>query len=239
MMKKLSIVLCCVLFSVQAMAEIKVYNPSRMPQDALFVGNDTNGQRLYACLAQFRGSVQPGKTWQGYDKCNIAYAGREYPVREYRLVTGRFNWSNFTSRSNAPMGRDTDGKGLYLCKALYKNSWQPGKTWRGYHKCNISYAGKEIMVSNYKVLREPSTMGIHHGRSAHSQHGKHSERHRRQECLTDNFGRKQCGYHCVKTPFQVKCASRPGQNCIANVFNQIQCGYGCQVDRFNKIHCDQ
>nr|HAT8715086.1 DUF3421 domain-containing protein [Legionella jordanis] len=53
---------------------------------ALTVGRDTNGNPLFVCQAYFRGSQQPGKTWPGYNHCNISYAGQEIITDNYRIL---------------------------------------------------------------------------------------------------------------------------------------------------------
>lgn len=202
---------------------------SRMAKSA---GYDTDGKQLFVCRARFKGSLQPGKTWRGYGKCNIAYGGKEYIRSRFQVLLGHSTWRPVSSRYTFKAGRDTDGKTLYICRAPYRNSLQLGKTWQGYNKCNVSYGGKELLLSRYTVLAHQKSVTprviIEDNRRIH----------RRRQCVSDNFGKQSCGYNCVKTPFKVACARTPRENCVSNAFYDVRCGHHCRVDTFNKIHCD-
>lgn len=124
---------------------------------ALKIGIDTNGKPLYLCIARMFNSTQPGKTWEGYGRCNVAYGGKEYIVTDFQLPSGKFFRNAFwqtSDRDGIVLGHDTNGRPLYVCQTLFKGSMQPGKTWPGYNRCNISYAGVEITMDNYKVLSQ-------------------------------------------------------------------------------------
>lgn len=122
---------------------------------ALRVGVDTNGKPLFLCVARIFNSMQPGKTWPGYGKCNVAYGGREYIVNNFEIPTSdafrNAFWQDNTYGA-IRVGRDTNGTPLFLCQTLFKGSKQPGKTWPNYGHCNISYAGQEIITDHYRVL---------------------------------------------------------------------------------------
>ncbi|STX50244.1 Protein of uncharacterised function (DUF3421) [Legionella busanensis] len=124
-------------------------------EQAIRVGTDTDGKALYLCIANLFNSVQPGKTWVGYGRCNIAYGGKEYIVNDFKVpprnLFNNTSWQKDT-RSPVRIGRDTNGKPLFLCQALYRGSKQPGKTWPGYNRCNISYAGQEVVLNIFQVL---------------------------------------------------------------------------------------
>jgi DM9 repeat len=230
-----------------------------IPQNAFDVGPDTDGKILYACRAYFKGSVQPGKTWRGYDKCNIAYGGKEYIIKRFELMlespSVNSDWQKNLDRAPVVIGQDTNGKALYLCKSRYLGSIQPGKTWQGYNHCNISYGGREIVQNNYKVLVSGKN---HHSRNNHRAGyqcivnfgkklcGYHCTKSGTnaacasspaQHCIADNFGNIQCGYNCVKSPFKVACAQKRTQNCVVNTFNEVRCGHNCRIDQFNRIQC--
>jgi len=42
---------------------------------------------LYLCQSNFKGSIQPGKTWAGYNHCNISYAGQEIITDYYHVLS--------------------------------------------------------------------------------------------------------------------------------------------------------
>ncbi|KTD79394.1 DUF3421 domain-containing protein [Legionella waltersii] len=126
---------------------------------ALRTGTDTNGRPLYLCRAKLFNSIQPGKTWPGYGRCNVPYGGKEYIVSEFTLPTqqeiGHINWEPANAQPLV-IGRDTNGNPLFVCQANFNGSIQPGKTWPGYYHCNISYGGREVITDNYRVLSAQS-----------------------------------------------------------------------------------
>ena len=232
-----------------------------IPKNAYAIGHDTNGKVLFACRAHYKGSLQPGKTWHGYDNCNIGYGGKEYAIKHFEIMTQKpglkTHWEPKGASQALTVGKDTDGKALYFCKTRFANSIQPGKTWSGYNHCNISYAGKEILQSQYRVLvvnkqhrahrRHPKNLGYrcieHFGNSVCGYNCIKTLNHTAcasspaEHCLADNFGNIQCGFNCVKSPFKVACAPDRSQNCVVNTFNEIRCGRNCRIDQFNRIHC--
>lgn len=122
---------------------------------AVRTGIDTNGTILYLCQAKLFNSVQPGKTWTGYNRCNVPYGGKEYVVEQFTIPNqkglGQFNWEH-DARGAIQVGKDTNGNSLFVCQANFHGSIQPGKTWPGYNHCNISYAGREIITDNFRVM---------------------------------------------------------------------------------------
>ncbi|CAM2833971.1 DUF3421 domain-containing protein [Legionella worsleiensis] len=130
---------------------------------ALRTGTDTNGTVLYLCIAKLFDSIQPGKTWAGYNRCNVPYGGKEYIVEQFSIPEqhsfGSFSWERHQLNA-IPIGRDTDDKPLYVCHTVFNGSIQPGKTWPGYNHCNISYAGREIITDFFRVLSRPQEIII-------------------------------------------------------------------------------
>lgn len=55
------------------------------------------------------------------------------------------------------------------------------------------------------------------------------------ECIRA-FGRKICGYHCIKTSMSAACAAHPAQACIANVWGQVACGWRC-MRHYGNVYC--
>ncbi|PJE18164.1 DUF3421 domain-containing protein [Legionella sp.] len=123
--------------------------------DAFQTGIDTNGKPLYLCIGKLLNSDQPGKTWEGYGRCNVAYGGKEFVVDRFEVPSrARFKGAYWQAnpRTAIRVGTDTNGKPLFLCQAYFRGSRQPGKTWPGYNRCNISYGGREIIIDSYLVL---------------------------------------------------------------------------------------
>lgn len=186
----------------------------------------STGHTLYLCRARYQNSWQIGKTWLAYFHCNISMAGREIVTSHYQVFYGQPHgrWQHFSGYvpGNAmPLGRDTNGNTLFLCHGYYKGNLEPGKTWSGYNHCNIPYAGREVLLSDYAIFISDQRHHRHHyfpGR--HHQHAK-------RECVSNAFGNHACGYHCVQTLAGMQCASSPDQECVADAFGHIACGYNC------------
>lgn len=160
-MKKSLLLLVIIFFSVSVYAQSSRYHPfgptpPRWYGHGFIVGEEP-GHQFYLCKASVEGGMQPGKTWAGYDKCNVPYAGKELLVERFKKVKHRprGHWRPYSGRlpDNAMrVGHEADGRALYLCQAYYHASWQPGKTWQGYNGCNIPYGGKELVIRpNYKI----------------------------------------------------------------------------------------
>ncbi|WED42649.1 DUF3421 domain-containing protein [Legionella cardiaca] len=214
--------------------------------NAFQVGLDTDGKPLFLCLARLANSTQPGKTWPGYNHCNVPYGGKEYILDQFEVPTQDIFRRNYWSDRGGlavTVGRDTNGNPLFLCQAYFRGSKQPGKTWPGYNHCNISYGGQEIITDNYRILAEYERNGRHHGHQGqpinepfhNSQYHGHPGQGN-QQCLQGPFGNSACGYNCVKSINNVACASTPDQQCVSDNFGHIACGYGC-VKTPLKIAC--
>ncbi|RUR16224.1 DUF3421 domain-containing protein [Legionella sp. km535] len=146
--------------SVFAYPNVHHHNSSSLTT-ALRTGIDTNGNVLYLCQAKLFGSIQPGKTWAGYGRCNVPYGGKEYIVDQFTIPNqrsfGQFNWER-DQRGALQIGKDTNGNPLFVCQVNFNGSIQPGKTWPGYNHCNISYAGREVITDNFRVLSRPQEL---------------------------------------------------------------------------------
>lgn len=142
-----------------------IHQHQRSPlTNALRTGTDTNGNILFLCQAKLFNSIQPGKTWAGYGRCNVPYGGKEYVVDQFTIPNqrefGHYNWER-TIRGAMQIGRDTNGNPLFVCQSNFRGSIQPGKTWPGYKHCNISYAGREIITDNYRILSAEQEIIVH------------------------------------------------------------------------------
>ena len=127
--------------------------------NGLRIGTETNGTILYLCRGKLFNSIQPGKTWAGYNRCNVPYGGKEYVLDQFTIPSqrefGHFTWE-VNTRGAIKIGRDTNGNPLFLCQSNFHGGIQPGKTWPGYHHCNISFAGREIITDHYRTLTNRS-----------------------------------------------------------------------------------
>lgn len=145
-------------------------NPSLLT-NGLRIGRDTNGAILYLCRVKLFNSIQPGKTWAGYNRCNVPYGGKEYVMDHFTIPNqrefGHFNWGQ-NVRGAVRVGTDTNGNPLFLCQSNFHGGIQPGKTWPGYNHCNITFAGREIITDDYRILTNRSEIIVHYQSSLHS-----------------------------------------------------------------------
>ncbi len=149
------------------------YHPSTLTT-ALRIGNKANGTSYFLCRAMLFNGIHSGKTWVDYNRCIIPYNGKEYVVGEFtipnQLEFGHFTWTRYTKQNSNTLstkpflnavafggkpiiiGRDVQGKALYLCQSFFRGGVEPGKTWEGYNHCNITFAGHEIISDDYRIL---------------------------------------------------------------------------------------
>jgi hypothetical protein len=128
-----------------------------VPPDAIRAGQDDDGTDLYVCNAFFGGGQQPGKLRSSFRGCDISWGGEEHIVSTYQVLVPE--WSGypplreFRDAFDFPAGKDINGAPLYVCRASYLGSVQPGKTQQGWSTCNFGYGGKEIMdPPTYNIL---------------------------------------------------------------------------------------
>ena len=50
-------------------------------------GGKEGNKTLYVCNANYNNGVHSGKTWDGYNACNIGWGGREIPVKNFNYLT--------------------------------------------------------------------------------------------------------------------------------------------------------
>lgn len=71
---------------------------------------------------------------------------------------------------------------------------------------------------------------------------KHQRRPRRgkseRKCIFTPTAQQICGYDCVKSITQAKCATRPDQNCVVGHFDEVACGFHCIAGN-DKVYCAQ
>lgn len=155
-MIRYSVSIFIMIVTITAWASPNVHQHQDSPlRNALITGTDTDGKILYLCQGKLFNSIQPGKTWAGYGRCNVPYGGKEYVLNHFSIPNkaqlGHINWEN-NHQSAIVMGKDTNNNPLFVCQTNFNGSAQPGKTWPGYNHCNISYAGREIIMDNYRIL---------------------------------------------------------------------------------------
>jgi hypothetical protein len=68
----------------QKCPQIKFVNKNGLTKNMIKVkGGSENNKALYVCSARFANGSHPGKTWDGYNNCNIGYGRRERAVSDF------------------------------------------------------------------------------------------------------------------------------------------------------------
>jgi len=228
-----------------------------IPTHTFVAGHENDGTPLYLCRAHYLNSIQIGKTWSGYDKCDISYAGREIPLSDYEIniQDSQGEWQpgpgDDIPVGGFRVGTDTNGNPLFLCRTPFNGGMQPGKTWAGYDKCNFSYGGEELFQRNFEIYVKGNSNSQVNRECVNSSEGRicgyscasafgHARCALRpgEECKADAYGEIICGFHCASAFGHVQCGDRPGQNCVADHFGNIKCGYNCHQSEFGEVICD-
>ena len=155
-----SLLACCVitvLLSMSAHADWISGEGGRTPPKAVVAGNNSTGQPLYVCRAQYEGGLHPGKLAGTSPNCNVSHDGREYSISDYEVLVGDgYNWVTVYSGEipfdALPGGKDQQGDILYICRGDVNSKWQPGKMSRALDGCSIPHEGKELKAPWYEVL---------------------------------------------------------------------------------------
>ncbi len=100
---------------------------------------------------------------------------------------------------------------------------------RNQHNMSTNYAS--ICDSNNDAINTAYREGYQSVNSNNQNNGISSG----PQCI-NNFGDKICGYNCVKSINNVRCASTSDQQCLADNFGNIACGYGC-IKSINEVKC--
>lgn len=64
-------------FTIPDKKEFGLYTWSNNNEHVIKVGSAADGKPLYICQSNFNGRLLVGKTWPGYNHCNVVYKGRE------------------------------------------------------------------------------------------------------------------------------------------------------------------
>ncbi len=99
-----------------------------------------------------------------------------------------------------------------------------------------NYAATTSCSGDAAALNQAYTQGYQFGlRSTGGRGGP--ARPRGYECK-NSFGKEICGYHCVESGTNVRCAATPEQQCMAGGFGKIACGYSCAKSQ-TTVKCAQ
>jgi len=136
------------------------------PSGAIQGGYESGGTPLDLCSAYFQGGLYPGKVVAD-GTCNIGWHHQEIAIAPSTKSFSGFSW--LVNPENEPLvwvsisqgqsfppttvnsGYEADGTPLFVCRANYNGTMQPGKVIaKG--TCNFGWNHQEIAVPNYQVL---------------------------------------------------------------------------------------
>lgn len=164
-------------------------------------GTDTNGEALYICKTRYNNSVQIGKTWAGYSKCNIAYGGKEVLLPHYAVLKeeGRRNYHHYEHHTHYTKHKRKRGEGYQCIRNFTTEICGYNCMNSGNNAACAPKRGMQCMADNFNNIQ----CGYH--------------------CIASPF-KVACSQHrndtCVKNVFnEVRC----GKNCRIDNFNHIQC----------------
>jgi hypothetical protein len=132
-----------------------------IPKGSLAVGKAANGEELYACRARLaNGSEQPGRIRPPMLGCAVTFGGLEWSIGAYQVLRDdgpkAIKWvaGNSVPKGAYAVGREADGKDLYLCRTkLGDGGVQVGKLAGG--ACVYGVGGKEQNAADFEVLVKP------------------------------------------------------------------------------------
>lgn len=136
---------------------VQLHSYQPLPQNAVYAGQDTDGDPIYVGRASHAGDHIPCKLIPNKQAAFIAYDGQEIPKNSFEVLCGTdFTWVPSSGGSvvqNALVGgRTINGEPLYIGRAHYAGSLTPGKIHTSHGCLYFSYGGKEISMRQYEVL---------------------------------------------------------------------------------------
>lgn len=127
-----------------------------VPSGALPTGFDESGF-LYSCRASIEGGTHPGKVKPGLTGCIVPIGGEEQSVRNYEVMVGPPQRWAAAQDGQVPdraidVGRTRQSQPLYVCRAVRRGEYVPGRLGAGLSGCSIGASGRENTIAIYEVL---------------------------------------------------------------------------------------
>lgn len=129
-----------------------------LPDSAVVSGNE-GGENFYACRAQDKDGLHPGKVKRGPIGCSIVSNGREATVDRFEVLAPRWigGHAGTTPVGGFLAGRE-NGEGQFLCRAVSRDqnrdAMQLGKVSDTLGGCHVGMRGAEVVIANYEVLSQ-------------------------------------------------------------------------------------
>jgi hypothetical protein len=181
MVTKTAPVVAMAILALAPMAHAQLKWVPKQSQDKPIVAGRESGHNMYMCrVTLVRGGqthLLPGKTWPGYNKCNVGAFETEMRFDNFeKLVGNQYKWvasKNVGWPANAVIGDHAgDGRSLVACSAFHNNGVHPGYM-NSDTNCNFGYDGKEQAEDQYFVLVTENT-SVPHEKDAHPSQESHS-----------------------------------------------------------------
>jgi hypothetical protein len=130
--------------------------------DALVGGVDGDGTPLQICRANYNGGLHPGKTRADWGSCDVSFGGGEYWLTNYETLVPAWVTTSGGGipQDSIPVGKESNGNPLFVCRANYGGGVQLGKLAQGYDGCFVPFGGSELHLPNYDVLVNPSRLPL-------------------------------------------------------------------------------
>ncbi|KAL1508232.1 hypothetical protein AB1Y20_004349 [Prymnesium parvum] len=142
-----------------------------VPDDALPVGKEAEGDPLFLARAAIEGGVHPGKLCRALGSCRLGYGGTEHCAPRYAVLCCA------TARVPLPLqphdgvgtpagalvgGWEADGTRLLAAVGTDPAGGRcPGKTRAGFSGCNVGFGGKELTLQVSHGAAPPSPSPLH------------------------------------------------------------------------------
>ncbi|XP_045496696.1 uncharacterized protein LOC123695046 [Colias croceus] len=128
-----------------------------IPMGALRVGNDADGEPIYAGRAHHSGDLLPAKVIPAKNVAYVCYGGEEVLVDQFEvLVPAMFSWQFATGGSVPPgaveAGVTADGEKLYYGRVTHDGCTTPGKIQESHGVCYYPFDGEERSSAEYEAL---------------------------------------------------------------------------------------
>ncbi|CAD5112495.1 DgyrCDS1710 [Dimorphilus gyrociliatus] len=130
------------------------------PPNAVVAGVGHDGEPFYVGRTLHGNNLIPGKVKLSQGKCYVPFGGQEHSSSNYEILVQTedimFDWlpaSNGAIPAGAIIGGyKSDGKRMFVGRALHNNKQIPGKV-NVENKCiYIADGGREISYNSYEVL---------------------------------------------------------------------------------------
>uniref|UniRef100_A0A8D8V9P8 Natterin-4 n=1 Tax=Cacopsylla melanoneura TaxID=428564 RepID=A0A8D8V9P8_9HEMI len=131
----------------------------RIPDDAVKVGKDADGGKLYIGRAWHEGDLLPAKVAPRHSGAFVPWGCAEHSKFEYEVLVADSHLVSWVASSNGnvppqalQIGRTVQGEPLYAGRVAHAGTVTPGKIHPSHGVLYIPWGGKELNFNEYEVL---------------------------------------------------------------------------------------